>query len=91
LSNGPHADATSRPTSTDPVKKIFPIPGCVHIAEPISASPCSTVSSPAGSPAASNAFLIHSPINGVSGAGFKITAFPAASAIATSPAGIVNG
>ena len=85
-----HASPTPRPTSTEPVKKIFAALDSTS-ACPTLPPPCTVRTSPSGSPARSNTSRMRSPITGVSDAGFSTTPFPAISAIATSPNGIDHG
>ena len=53
--------------------------------------PCTTRTSPSGTPARENTETIRSPISGVSEAGFSTTPLPAISASATSPMGMLHG
>ena len=81
---------TLRPTSTEPVKKIFRAVDS-HSASPIAPPPWTTRTRPSGSPAFSNVSRIRSPSSGVRLAGFRTTPLPAISAIATSSNGIDHG
>ncbi len=84
------ATPTPRPTSTEPVKKIFFADDSTS-APPTAPPPCTVRIRPSGTPARSNTFWIRSPINGVSDAGLSTTPLPHISAIATSLNGIVHG
>jgi hypothetical protein len=81
---------TLRPTSTEPVKKIFRADDS-QSASPIAPPPWTTRTSPSGSPARSNVSRMRSPSSGVRLAGFRTTPLPAMSAIATSSKGIAHG
>ena len=85
-----HSTPTPRPTSTDPVKKIFAALDSTS-AWPTAPPPCTVRTSPSGTPARSNTSWMRWPISGVSEAGFSTTPLPAISAIATSPNGIDHG
>ena len=79
-----------RPTSTEPVKKIFAVDDS-HSAWPIAPPPWTMRTRPSGKPGVSNIRWIRSPSSGVRLAGFSTTPLPAISAIATSPNGIDHG
>ena len=81
---------TRRPTSTEPVKKIFAALDSTS-AWPTAPPPCTARTSPSGRPARSNAYWMRWPISGVSDAGLSTTPLPAISAMATSPKGIDHG
>ena len=85
-----HSTPTPRPTSTDPVKKIFDAVDSTS-AWPTAPPPWTVRTSPSGSPARSNTSWMRWPISGVSEAGFSTTPLPAISAMATSPNGIDHG
>src|SRR5215213_237538 len=76
-----HSTPTWRPTSTDPVKKIFDALDSTS-ACPTPPPPCTVRTSPSGTPARSNTSWIRWPISGVSDAGFTTTQFPAIRVIA---------
>ena len=81
---------TARPTSTEPVKKIFRAEDS-QSAAPIAPPPWTTRTSPSGRPPFSKVSRIRSPRSGVRLAGFRTTPFPAINAIATSSNGIDQG
>ena len=81
---------TLRPTSTEPVKKIFRADDS-HSAPPTAPPPWTTRTRPSGRPAFSNVSRIRSPSRGVRLAGLRTTPLPAISAIATSSNGIDHG
>ena len=81
---------TLRPTSTEPVKKIFRADDS-HSAWPTAPPPWTTRTRPSGRPAFSNVSRIRSPSSGVRLAGLRTTPLPAISAIATSSKGIDHG
>ena len=81
---------TLRPTSTEPVKKIFAVLAS-QSAWPIAPPPWTVRTRPCGKPASSNTLWIRSPSSGVRLAGLSTTPLPAMSAIATSPKGIDQG
>ena len=85
-----HSSPTLRPTSTEPVKKIFAVDAS-HSACPIAPPPCTVRTRPSGKPASSKTRWIRSPSRGVRLAGFSTTPLPAISASATSPNGIDHG
>ena len=85
-----HSTPTLRPTSTEPVKKIFPAVDLTS-ASPTRPPPWIVRISPSGKPAFSKVCRIRSPISGVRLAGLSTTPLPAISAIATSPNGIDQG
>ena len=90
LSCSAQATPTWRPTSTEPVKKIFAALECTS-ALPTAPPPCTARTSPWGRPARSKTSWMRCPISGVSDAGFSTTPLPHISAIATSPNGIDHG
>jgi hypothetical protein len=90
LSRWAQISPTPRPTSTEPVKKIFAVEAS-HSASPIAPPPWTVRTSPSGKPASSKTRWIRSPRSGVRLAGFRTTPLPAMSAIATSPNGIDHG
>src|SRR3546814_4363319 len=78
---GAHWPSSSRPTSVDPVKLSFLTSGLPVSSPPIARDPpVITLNSPAGSPASSASAASASAEKGVSLAGFRTTAQPAASA-----------
>ncbi len=80
----PAASPTRRPTAVEPVKEIIATSGFAASAPPGSASPGSTCSTPAGSPASSNSRAIRTPPDtAVCTSGLSTTALPSASAGAT--------
>ena len=81
---------TPRPTSTEPVKKIFRTDDS-QSAWPTAPPPWTTRTSPSGRPAFSNVSRIRSPSSGVRLAGLSTTPLPASSAMATSSKGIAHG
>ena len=90
LSRCAQSSPTLRPTSTEPVKKIFRAVDS-HSAEPMAPPPWTTRTSPSGTPAFSNVSRIRSPSSGVRLAGLSTTPLPAIRAIATSSNGIDHG
>ena len=85
-----HCSPTRRPTSTDPVKKIFATLDSTS-AWPTAPPPWITRTRPSGSPARSKTSWMRWPISGVSEAGLRTTPLPAMSAMAASPKGIDHG
>ena len=80
----PASEPTRRPTAVEPVKDTTGMLGSVTSASPTSAPPTTTWSRPSGSPASRNtAANIAPPMTGVCGSGLRTTAFPSASAGAT--------
>ena len=90
FSRSAQAVPTFRPTSTEPVKKIFDALDSTS-ALPTAPPPWTARTIPSGSPARSNTHWIRSPISGVRDAGLSTTPLPHISAIATSPNGIDHG
>ena len=70
----------SRPTAVDPVNAILSTPGWSTSAAPVSPSPVTTFSTPAGMPASSASSPRRSAVSGVCSAGLSTTVQPAASA-----------
>ena len=89
MSRRAHSSPTPRPVSTEPVKNTFATLEATT-AEPVP-GPCTTRTSPSGTPARSNTRAIRSPSSGVSEAGFRTTPLPAISASASSPNGMLHG
>ncbi len=88
----PAASPTIRPTAVEPVKEIIATSGWAASAPPGSASPGSTCSTPAGSPASSNSRASRTPPEtAVCTSGFRMTALPRASAGATARADRISG
>jgi hypothetical protein len=81
---------TPRPTSTEPVKKIFAALDSTS-ACPTAPPPWTVRTRPSGTPARSKTSWIFWPMRGVREAGLSTTPLPAINAIATSPKGIDQG
>ena len=81
----------ARPTSVEPVNAILSTSGWDTSSLPVSPSPVTTLSTPAGNPASLAISAKSSAVSGVNSAGFKTTVFPAASAGATFHATIRSG
>ena len=81
-----------RPTSTDPVNEMWPMPGCAVSAAPAdSPYPVTTFKAPGGSPASSARSPIFSAVSGASSAGLSTTQLPMARAGATDRPRICSG
>ena len=81
-----------RPTSTEPVKEIWPMPGCAVSAAPAdSPYPVTTFSAPGGSPASRASSPIFSAVSGASSAGLRTAQLPMARAGATDRPRICSG
>ncbi len=72
-----------RPTSVEPVNAILSTSGCLTSAAPVSPSPVTTLSTPAGKPTVCAISANSSAVSGVNSAGFKTTVLPMARAGAT--------
>ena len=81
----------TRPTSVEPVKAILATPSCATRAAPVSPSPVTMLTTPAGSPASRQISAKASAVSGVCSAGFSTTVLPAASAGAIFQASISSG
>ena len=85
------ASRMMRPTSVEPVKAILSTPACATSAAPVSPSPVTMLTTPAGSPASRQISAKASAVSGVYSAGFSTTVLPAASAGAIFQASISSG
>src|SRR5207248_852424 len=84
--------AIDLPTSVDPVKAIFATSGCSTSRWPtVRPGPATTLTTPAGTPAATAISSKRSAVSGVSSAGLSTTVFPAATAGASFHDAIVSG
>ena len=81
----------SRPTAVEPVKAILSTPGWSTSAAPVSPSPVTTFSTPAGMPASSASSPTRSAVSGVCSAGLSTIVQPAARAGAIFHAAISSG
>ncbi len=84
--------AIDAPTSVEPVKAIFPTPGCSTSRCPqVRPGPTTTLTTPSGTPAAAAISAKRTAVSGVSSAGFSTTVLPAASAGASFQEAIASG
>src|SRR5699024_652777 len=75
----------------EPTKEIAATSGCSSKPSTASLSPCSTLKTPSGRPASFHRRAIHSAAEGSFSEGFKITAFPAATAKGKDHIGTIAG
>lgn len=86
------ARAMCRAVGTEPVKLIRRTSGCETRALPTSVPyPCTTLRTPAGSPASAAMSASSEAVSGDHSAGLRITVFPAASAGATFQVASISG
>src|ERR1700682_4249711 len=79
LNNGAHASATLRPVTVPPVNEIVLIFGCAVIAAPtFGPVPCTTLSTPFGSPASRQISQSRYAVIGVNSLGLAIAVLPTA-------------
>ena len=90
LSARAHASPTSRPASSEPVKRTWAT-GASTTARAGVAWPWTIMSSPSGRPARAKTRAMRSPASAACGDGLSTTPLPAISATATSPSGVANG
>ena len=91
LSARPAFEPISRPTAVEPVNATLSTPGWSTTAAPVSPSPVTTLSTPAGMPASSASSPMRRAVSGVCSAGLSTTVHPAARAGATFHAAISRG
>jgi hypothetical protein len=84
--------AMRRPTAVEPVNATFATSGCSTIRSPTTRpDPTTTLKTPSGTPASTTIRSSSTAVSGVSSAGFRTMAFPAASAGATFHEAIDSG
>src|SRR6478609_28280 len=75
----------------EPTKEMEATSGCVNRASTASLSPCTTLKTPAGSPASANSSAIQMAADGSFSEGFSTTVLPAAMAIGKNQRGTIAG